>query len=374
VTPEPRSTADLERELRATRAQLHNLIDRNADAVIVVDRHGLVRFANPAAEELFGRSRHEITGSELGLPFVIGETTEIDILARGEEPCVAEMRVVETEWEGEAAVLALLRDITERKRAEVARAELFQEQAARAQAEQALRERDDFMALASHELKTPAATLSATAQLLNRQLQRQGSLDVEQQRRALERLHEQSRRLAHLIEHLLDGSRINAGQMTVTPQPFDLVQVATTVVTSCQSTTTGHTLRLTAPSQLEILGDAIRIEQVLTNLVDNAIKYSPDGGEIDVDIRLAKTDPDCVSLTVRDHGIGIPEDRREHLFERFFRAHTLGNVSGMGLGLFITHHLVEMHGGSIAVDSPDDGGGGARFVVQLPLRASALAS
>lgn len=370
MTPEPRGAADLERELRATRAQLHSLIDRNADAVVVVDSDGLVGFANPAAESLFGRPRDELMGSELGLPLVIGETTEIDIVPRGMEPRVAEMRVVETEWEGEPAVLALLRDITERKRAELAREQLFVEQTARVQAEQALRERDDFMALASHELKTPAATLSATAQLLNRQLQRQGSLDVDQQRRGLERLHEQSQRLAHLIEHLLDVSRINAGQMTVDPRPFDVVQVASTVITSCQSTTTHHTLKLTAPAELEMVGDAIRIEQVLTNLLDNAIKYSPDGGDVDVDIGISDAQPACVRLSVRDHGIGIPADRREHLFERFFRAHALGHVSGLGLGLFITHHLVELHGGSIAVDSPDDGGSGARFIVQLPLRGT----
>ena len=366
MTPEPRGAADLERELRATRAQLHSLIDRNADAVVVVDSDGLVGFANPAAESLFGRPRDELMGSELGLPLVIGETTEIDIVPRGMEPRVAEMRVVETEWEGEPAVLALLRDITERKRAELAREQLFVEQTARVQAEQALRERDDFMALASHELKTPAATLSATAQLLNRQLQRQGSLDVDQQRRGLERLHEQSQRLAHLIEHLLDVSRINAGQMTVDPRPFDVVQVASTVITSCQSTTTHHTLKLTAPAELEMVGDAIRIEQVLTNLLDNAIKYSPDGGQIDV---LLVDDPDAgvVRLSVRDRGVGVPLEHRAHIFDRFYQAHAGGpltSMAGMGLGLYISRQIVELHGGTISAAFPEDRG--TQFIVELP--------
>ena len=353
----------LEREVRTLRAQLDGLIERNADAVLVVNDHGVVRFANSAAESLFGRPRRSLIGHELGLPLLIGETTEIDIVTAEDKDRLAEMRVVDTQWEGAPAILAVLRDITERKRAEQQREQLFREKTARTQAEQALHERDEFMALASHELKTPAATLSATAQLLNRQLQRQGQLDLDQQQRALERLHEQSQRLARLIEHLLDVSRINAGHMTVEPRPFDLARVVADVVSSCQVTTARHAIRLTAPEHIEITGDPIRIEQVVTNLVDNAIKYSPDGGDIDVTLR--REAQHRVTLEVRDHGLGIPEERRERLFERFFRAHADGQVSGLGLGLFITRHLVELHGGTISVDSPAEGG--ASFTVTLPV-------
>lgn len=353
----------LQHEVRTLREQLRSLIHRNVDAVLVVDRHGLVQFVNPAAEALFGRSAVELVDSPLGLPLVIGETTEIDVVARGAESRVAEMRVVETDWDGQPARLAVLRDVTERKRAELEREQLFREKTARAEAEQALRERDEFLALASHELKTPAATLSATAQLLNRQLLRQGSLAPEQLQRGLERLHEQSQRLARLVEHLLDVSRINAGGMAVEPRDFDLAQLLAEIVRNAQLTTTQHAIRLTAPDHLNFDGDAMRIEQVVTNLLDNAIKYSPSGGDIDVSLA---ADAGEVCVAVRDRGVGVPADRRERLFERFYRAHTDGQVSGLGLGLFITHHLVALHGGTIDVESPPDAAGGTRMTVRFP--------
>ena len=358
-------TSDLERELQATREQLRNLIHRNGDAIVVVDEAGLVQFANPAAERLFGRAAVELVGSQLGLPVVVGETTEIDIVGQGERDAgVAEMRVMETEWGGKHARLAVLRDITERKRAELERQQLFQAQVARAQAEAAVRERDEFLALASHELKTPAATLSATAQLLSRQLERRGSLEPEQLRRSLERLRDQSQRMARLVENLLDVSRINAGKMTITPQLVDLQKLVGDVVATFQLTTNQHTLVLHGPVVLQVAVDPMRIEQVVTNLLDNAIKYSPQGGLIEVE--LGEAEPGIACLSVRDHGIGIPEERREHLFERFYRAHPDTQVTGMGLGLFITQRLVELHGGTISVESPP--GGGARFTVRLPAR------
>jgi len=354
--------ADLARELEATREQLRNLIERNADAILVVDQSGVVRFANPAAERLFRQSTHDLVGAPLGIPVVVGEITEIDIVVQGDEMGVAEMRVVETEWGGEDARLAVLRDITERKRAERQREQLFQEQVARAEAEAALRERDEFLALASHELKTPAATLSATAQLLQRQMARQGMLEPEQLARSLDRLQDQSQRLARLVDHLLDVSRINAARLIIQPALTNLAGLVADVVAACQLTTTRHTLVLRGPDVLLALVDRDRFMQVVSNLVDNAIKYSPDGGQIDIElVRVA----DEACLVVRDHGIGIPEDRRDRLFERFYRAHDGENFSGMGLGLFISHHVVELHGGTISADSPADGG--ARFTVRLPV-------
>jgi signal transduction histidine kinase len=135
------------------------------------------------------------------------------------------------------------------------------------------------------------------------------------------------------------------------------------VVAACQLTTTRHTLMLSTPESVQANVDHDRIAQVVMNLLDNAIKYSPSGGVIEVDLSLTNHE---ACLVVRDHGIGIPEDRRDRLFERFYRAHGDDQISGMGLGLFITRHVVELHGGSIGADSPADGG--ARFTVRLPLR------
>jgi signal transduction histidine kinase len=354
---------DLALELEATREQLRNLIERNGDAVVVVDRAGVVRFANPAAEELFGQRAENLVGAPLGMPVVVGEITEIDILGQSDELRVAEMRVVETGWHGQDARLAVLRDITGRKRAEQQREQLFKEQLARAQAERDLYERDEFLALASHELKTPAATLSATAQLLQRQLARQGALEPEQLQRALDRLQEQSRRLARLVDRLLDVSRINSARLTIQLERTDLAELVSSVVAACQLTTSRHTIVLRGPDELWVEADHDRITQVMTNLLDNAIKYSPGGGLIEVELTADRTQ---ACIVVRDHGVGIPENRRDKLFERFYRAHADDQFSGLGLGLFITRHVVELHGGSIRAETPRDGG--ARFTVALPRR------
>jgi signal transduction histidine kinase len=146
----------------------------------------------------------------------------------------AEMRVVETEWEGAPALLAVLRDCTERKRAEAERAQLFREQLARAEPEQALRERDAFLAVASHELKTPLSTLSGTAQLLRRQVQRQETVEREQVRAALARMDEQAHRLARLVSRLLDIADINAGTLGLARRRIDLVPLVAGVVTERQ--------------------------------------------------------------------------------------------------------------------------------------------
>jgi signal transduction histidine kinase len=109
--------------------------------------------------------------------------------------------------------------------------------------------------------------------------------------------------------------------------------------------------------------DPLRLEQVLTNLVNNAIKYSPDGGTIAIAVT---QHADTAQVTVRDHGLGIPPEHREHIFDRFYQAHSRSHRSGMGLGLYISRQIVDLHGGSIIADFPADGG--TRFVVTLPTR------
>jgi signal transduction histidine kinase len=115
--------------------------------------------------------------------------------------------------------------------------------------------------------------------------------------------------------------------------------------------------------------DPLRMEQVITNLIDNAIKYSPDGGPIEVS--LVRTEPSTMQLIVRDHGIGIPPEHRPYIFDRFYQAHAgqhFAGVAGMGLGLYISRRLVEMHGGTIEIDSPE--AGGARVTVTIPTGAT----
>ena len=331
------------------------LVERNVDAILVVDGDGIVRFANPAAELLFERKATELVGTSFGLPAEVGEAAEVPIVGRADATRVADLRVFEMEWDGQRAHVAVLRDITEQKRTHEM---------------ESLREYDEFLALASHELKTPTATLSAAAQLLRRQLEQQGSLDPDQLRRAVERLQEQSERLARLVENLLDVARVNAGKLSLQLEPTDVARLLADVVANFQLVATHHTIVLSAPQRLEVMVDPVRLEQVVLNLVSNAIKYSPDGGRIDVELSLTRDGEVCIS--VRDFGLGIPADAHQRLFERFYRGHAEAEVSGLGLGLFISRHLVELHGGSISADSPPDGG--ARFTVLLPVSGSTASS
>jgi signal transduction histidine kinase len=353
------------RELRAAEARFRNLIVRNADAIVVVDAVRVVRFCNPAAEALFGRRADDLVGAPFGFPLVVGGTTELDVVGPAGEDLVAEMRVVETEWEGDPALLAVLRDISERKRLEAERAARLREQLAREEAEQAIQERDAFLAVASHELRTPLSTLSVAAQLLKRRLERDGTIEPAYLHDSLGRLDTQARRISRLVEHLLDVSRITVDKLVLERQPTDLRALVDAVVERCRATMSArHTIVVRAPASVEVMVDPTRIEQVITSLLENAIKYSPDGGLITVELRVRRPASTGVQLAIRDHGLGIPPDRRERLFERFYQAHTEGHLSGLGLGLFVSRHIVEQHGGRIRATHPKDGG--TRFVVTLP--------
>ncbi|HEY7295433.1 MAG TPA: ATP-binding protein, partial [Dehalococcoidia bacterium] len=230
------------------------------------------------------------------------------------------------------------------------------------EAQDAVRQRDEFLAIASHELRTPLTALSGQAELALRRLIRDGQLAPERARRTLEIVTGQADRLARLVEQMLDVSRLHAGTLTIARRPADLVALTQQVMAGVQRRATDHTLMLTAPPSLPATVDAVRLEQVLENLLDNAIRFSPDGGPIDVALSCSD---DVALLSVRDHGLGIPMEKRDRIFERFYQAHSEEYRSGLGLGLYLSRQIVVQHGGELQVDFPADGG--ARFTVRLPL-------
>jgi excisionase family DNA binding protein len=240
---------------------------------------------------------------------------------------------------------------------------LLAERAARDQAEAALRVRDEFLSIASHELRTPVTVLTTQAQLSLRRLERTGQLEPERVVQAMRMIGGQADKLGRLISQLLDISRLEAGKLELDPKPTDIVVLVDQLVSATRALTERHTITYTAPASLECEVDALRLEQVVSNLLDNALKYSPDGGAIEV--VLAQPTPRSVEISVRDHGLGIPANKRGHIFERFYQAHQSGNRSGMGLGLYVSRQIVELHGGDIRVDFPQDGG--TRFSVRLPV-------
>jgi signal transduction histidine kinase len=240
-------------------------------------------------------------------------------------------------------------------------AALAAEAVARAAAEDALRVRDEFLSIAAHELKTTITSRSGQAQLLLRRLRRDGSLEPERLAPALETIRGQADRLARLIGHLLDISRLEAGKLALERHPTDLMGLVEQVVAGARAWSERHPITVAAPPYLEALVDPLRLEQVLTYLLDNAVKFSPDGGPVEV--VLGRMGSDTVELAVGDRGLGIPAEKRGQLFERFYQVHANGHRGG--LGLYISRQIVELHGGGIRAEFPPDGG--TRFVVRLPV-------
>jgi PAS domain S-box-containing protein len=260
----------------------------------------------------------------------------------------------------DAATQRLAEDLAERAAVAVDNARLYRA------AQEAVRARDEFLSVAAHELRTPITSLRGYAQLIVRQFERTGPPDPDRVRRALQVIDQQSTKLAHLVGQLLDSARIEAGRLALERAPADVADLAASLVRATQARTQQHTIRLDAPPSLPATVDALRLEQVLTNLLDNAVKYSPDGGPVVV--ALTTPAPDWLQITVTDQGIGIPPAQRERIFERFYQGHGPGSFGGMGLGLHISRQIVELHGGQITVEAPP--AGGTRFVVRIPLTSA----
>ena len=235
--------------------------------------------------------------------------------------------------------------------------------------------KDEFISIAAHELRTPLAILTGFVQtLLNQTARGKGPQLAEWQQKSLQGIDLATDRLVGLAEDLLDVTRVQAGRLELQREPTDLVALARRVQARRQLTTERHTLTLvTALPHLVVQADPRRIEQVLSNLIGNAIKYSPEGGAIEVTIRVEHETREAL-LSVRDQGIGIPQHEQAQVFGRFARA---GNtqaygIRGAGLGLYLCRELVEAHGGRIWFESVE--GQGSTFFVTLPLNPPAASA
>lgn len=231
---------------------------------------------------------------------------------------------------------------------------------------------DEFLGVVAHELRTPLANLRGFAQtLLVQTAQGKGPPLAAWQEKALAGLDLAAARLGELTDDLLDMERLQAGRLELHPEPTDLVPLVQRVVTRLQLTTERHTIVL-VPSveRLVLFIDPRRMEQVLTNVISNAIKYSPEGGPIEVTIAEDIERQEAL-LAVRDHGIGIPAQQRAQIFQRFIQAENARayGIEGTGLGLYLCRALLERHEGRIWVESVE--GQGATFFIALPFVSKA---
>ncbi|NNJ08928.1 PAS domain-containing protein [Chloroflexales bacterium ZM16-3] len=238
-------------------------------------------------------------------------------------------------------------------------------QHARALAEEAVRVRDAFFSIAAHELRTPLTTLLGRAQMLQRLIAQRDEPD-ERSQRTIQIVVAQSQRLNKMITALLDVSRIQTGRFSIDPAPMNLTTLVRRVVDESRLMIADHPIRFQSPeAPLMIDGDELRLEQMLQNLIGNAVKYSPGGGQVSV---ILSGGEGRAMIAVADQGIGIAPDAQRQLFQRFYRADSAEahGISGMGIGLFVVKEIAELHGGEVGVQSDEDKG--STFTVRLPLR------
>jgi PAS domain S-box-containing protein len=266
--------------------------------------------------------------------------------------------------DGEDQWMTFVLDISDRKHATLEREAAFaREHAARTQAEEATRLKDEFLANLSHELRTPMNAIIGWTHLL-----RSGRLEDSQRQRALESIDRGARSQAKLIEDLLDVSRIVSGKLSLTMQPVDLAAVIDAALESQRPATQAKGLKLEkgpVPPDFTVLGDAGRLQQVFLNVLANAVKFTPAGGRISVAMASKGGDAE---VAVTDTGEGIAPDFLPYVFDRFRQADGTSTRShmGLGLGLAIVRHVIEMHGGTVRVTSPGEGQG-ATFTVAIPI-------
>jgi PAS domain S-box-containing protein len=262
---------------------------------------------------------------------------------------------------------------------------LWQKEAINARAgEEALREanalKDEFLAITAHEFRSPLTVILAQSQLVSRIIRRvtdqaleAGITKLPQVLENLSVIEDQTHQLTNIVSTFLEVSRLNRGELTLSFEEVDLADIAQQVVLRHSTISKEHTIRCVIESierAYIVMGDSARLKQIIANLIENAIKYSPLGGTIQVCLRCLSKDEgkSTIEVCVEDNGIGVPKDAQPRLFERFYRAPNVegSNTRGIGLGLYIVSKLLELQGGAIHVESSGILGEGSRFIFTLP--------
>ncbi|HET6675220.1 MAG TPA: ATP-binding protein [Nitrospiraceae bacterium] len=357
------------KEVSEDRAQLLAMLTAMIEGIMVLDYRGVILQVNPAFERMFGLGRGDWRGRPYGevirheslselasrvLKTRTGEGHEIILFPSGR--CLrVEASMAGGRLENEACVVLVFHDITELRRLE--------------------KIRKDFVANVSHELRTPLTSIKGYVEALIDG----GKDDPDTSGQFLDIILRQSNRLNLILDDLLQLSQIESGQVLFRKDPVDLRSVLERTVAFIKplADKKQHTVAVTLPDQVPpVVGDEDRLVQVFINLLENAVKYTPDGGAITVELRWPSNHrksnlTDAAEVLVSDSGIGIPETDRPRVFERFYRVDKARSreLGGTGLGLAIVKHIVEGHGGLVWVEGNDLRG--SRFIVRLPVTRSA---
>lgn len=342
------------------RAQAARVLSYVGDGVFLLDPDGRIRLWNPAAESITGLFAEEVVGRPI-TDVVPGWQTIAALIPVGSQgggqPDRGGVKTVPLEVDGKELWLSFsgadfaegrvytFRDLSEERRVEELKM--------------------DFVTTVSHELRTPLSVITGAALTLR---ERGDSLSDDTRRQLLSLVSEQSDRLAALVDDILVAGQLAHGNLAVAEDSFDPLELTRAVVTETGAVVVdGHPLGLVTPAELpSVTGDAAKARQVLTNLIENAAKYSPDGGAIEV-----RLEPNgrYVRFTVKDEGLGISKREQEQIFEKFYRVDPLmkRGIPGTGLGLYICRELVHHMNGRMAVASTP--GAGSTFTFELPIAA-----
>jgi len=382
--PHPRESVPDEPSLDDLRGRLAAIVDSSADAIVSKTLDGVITSWNRGAERLFGWTAAEAVGRHITL--VIPRERwpeEADVLGRvrrGER--VDHYETVRVTKDGQLLDISLTvsplrdatgrivgaskiaRDVSERRRFEAERDRLLViAQEAREEAEASNRMKDQFLAIVSHELRTPLNSIQGWARLLQA-----GGLDDAARARAVEVIIRNTSTQTQLVEDLLDLSRVVTGRMRLTFEPCELGSLVTDAVDAVRPAADAKGVALVTvpgPDAGTISGSPDRLRQVVWNLAMNAIKFTPSGGRVEI---AAARDEGSASIVVADNGVGISPSVLPHVFEQFRQEDSSSTRAhgGLGLGLALVKHLVELHGGGVKAESPGKGQG-ATFTVSFPL-------
>jgi PAS domain S-box-containing protein len=360
--------AELYQQVSDERRALSAIIDNSAEGVMILDGSGQVQVFNRAlahmtgwdADDALGQSAAQVLalrdrqGHPLSLPEAPSQRTSVaeartyvegDVVRRGGPPMTAGVTATPL-YDGDGNLVRVILNVVDITR--------FR------QAEEL---KSTFVSVVSHELKTPVALIKGYAETLRRE---DADWDRDTMQESLGVIAEEADHLTHLIDSLLEASRIQAGGLRLEPTDVHLPRLAEKVVDGFRTQTESHTFELDfGPEFPPVWGDPERLREVLTNLVSNAVKYSPDGGTVWVG---GRTDQTGVTVYVADQGIGIPPEEQARIFERFHRVDSglHRSTEGTGLGLYLVKAIIEAHGGRVWVESAP--GRGSIFMFALPGR------
>jgi PAS domain S-box-containing protein len=351
---------------------LSAIVNSSDDAIVSKTLDGIITSWNPAAERMFGYTAAEVIGKSIRLiippELQAEETFVLDQIRRGEK--VDHFETVRQTKDGRRLYISLTvspirnaegvvvgasktaRDITEKKAMERER------EATRKQLAEALAGRDEFIAVAAHELRNPLNALVLLWHLLSRM---PGLSNEPAERSLIEKARAQLTRLSSLVDRLLDVTRVRSGTFDLYRETFDLTGLIREIANRFAIENSAIPITLKLEPRIVGAWDRLRIDQVVTNLVSNAVKYGM-GKPI---VITASVDADHALVSVRDNGTGISSADLDRVFERFERVNGRSTNAGLGLGLWITKRIVETHGGTVVVES--ELAKGSTFVVRLPL-------